>query len=374
MSAAQQLLKVLKVSLEITKGPLAGQKFDFEKGSISIGRGPENDVIVSQDVKVSRQHLEIQVTSNQVVLRNLSAKNPIAYDGEVVVEKVLRPGASIRFGETEMKVSFDKPIEAKPNLMAVPPVGQSPLANPPQPATPVQNKSVPAPVGTPGSSVPGAFHSQVPTQHQAGFPPHPQASGGGNMAGYAQPARLPPNVSGGGSRLKLYLIVAAILGAAAWLSQSPLVKRKELKLRDAVSTEIAINSSQTEYEKTMKDLEKRGQDTIQFKLSQEQYLRGFRDYRQGQYVRAMEEFQAALSFFPKHDLALKYYTLSKRRFDEQVQRNMIQGKRYYGINNFRLCMAYYSNVIKMKKVESDPIRREAKQYYDECEVKMRGKF
>lgn len=209
-----------------------------------------------------------------------------------------------------------------------------------------------------------------------GFPPpSPQTSGGGfnNTPGaFARPARMPSQ--GGDSRLRLYIVIGLVLAGAAWLSQSQIAKRKELKLRDTVSTEIAINESQNEYEKTLKDLERRGQDTIQYKLAQEQYLRGFRDYRQGQYMRAMEEFQAALSFFPNHDLSRKYYTLAKRRFDEQVQQNMIQGKRYYGISNYRLCMGYYSNVIKMKKDDRDPIRREAKQYYDECELKMRGKF
>ena len=345
MSAAPVLLKLLKVSLDVSQGPNQGEKFSFEKPSITIGRGPENDLVFAQDVKVSRQHLQMIVTHDQVIIKNLSARNPLAVDGEICTEKVLRAGAILRFGDTELKVNFDQIVPAH----TVATVATSELTL----------------VGA--AKKPMASLQGLPaTPPAVGFPPPapPQAP---------RPAYRPP-ASSGGSRIKLYVAVAVIGAIAYFFMQDQIKKRNQIKLRDSVSTELAINQSQTEFDKVIKDIEKKGQDTIQYRLAQEQYLRGFRDYRQGQYSRALEEFQAALSFYPNHELSRKYYTLSKRKFDEQIQFNMIQGKRYYGVENFRLCMGYYSTVIKMKKDERDPLRREALQYYNECEIKLRGKY
>lgn len=386
MSAAP-LLKVLSVSIEVVKGPNAGQTHDFEKAQISLGRGPENDLIFAQDVKISRQHIELIVSMNQVIVRNLSQKNPISVDGEVVNEKSIRPGGTIRFGETELKVNFERPAETKANLSVVPqgtvgalkPVGS--LQNAPVATAPAPGGF--APVAGAGAQSPAAFTSSAmtsPSSQAVGMPQQPggvgswnnPAAGGARAVGSGGATYRPPS---SGGRFKMYAVVGVILLVGAYFfSQEQVRKRREVKLRDVVSTEVAITESQSEYEKTMKEIEKKGQDTIQYRLSQEQYLRGFRDYRQGQYVRAMEEFQAALSFYPNHELARKYYTLAKRKFDEQIQFNMVQGKRYYGVRNYRLCMGYYSTVIKMKKDERDPIRREALQYHNECEIKMRGKY
>jgi len=366
---AAPLLKVLKINLEISKGVNSGQSHTFEKASITMGRGPENDLIFAQDSKISRQHLELVVSMNQVVVRNLSQKNPISVDGEVVSEKAVRPGSVVRFGDSEFKIKFDTPLESKPLLAPVP---MSP------PKSDSQTSSMPpAPTMVPTANAnsflqPKASNVGAPSASVPGAPGNWSAPTSANAAQTTPPVYRPS--SGGNSKIMIYVIVALVLGGAYWFSQESAKRRSEVKLRDSVTTEAAISESQNEYEKQLQEIEKKGHDTIQFRLAQEQYLRGFRDYRQGQFMRAMEAFQAALSFYPAHELARKYYTLSKRKFDEQVQFNMIQGKRYYGVKNYRLCMGFYSNVIKMKKDERDPIRREALQYYHECEIKMRGKF
>ena len=346
MSAAPVLLKLLKISMDVSLGPNQGEKYTFEKPSITIGRGPENDLVFAQDVKVSRQHLQLIVTHDQVWVKNLSARNVLAVDGEICTEKSLRPGAILRFGDTELKINFD---QVGGPIQAAPPLG--------------------AELALVGKKVPGAPMAGLPMNPPAGglaHPPPPPIR--------PAPAYRPSASSGGSSRVKFYVIIGVVAVIGYFLMQDQIKKRNQIKLRDSVSTELSINQSQSEFDKVSKDIETKGQDTIQYRLAQEQYLRGFRDYRQGQYIRSLEEFQAALSFYPNHELARKYYTLSKRKFDEQIQFNMIQGKRYYGVENFRLCMGYYSTVIKMKKDERDPLRREALQYYNECEIKLRGKY
>jgi hypothetical protein len=386
--SAAPLLKVLKVSIEVVRGPNAGHVYDFEKAQISMGRGPENDLVFAQDVKISRQHIELVVSMNQVIVRNLSQKNPISVDGEVVNEKALRPGVIVRFGDSELKIQFERPAEdLKPNLVAVSST-LGPLQPIPSVTAPVAIMTARTPFPNQSANqTPAAFSSKAMTTPGGNAVGAPQAGGVGSWNSNAAPAGAgggrnvgasgastyrPP--SAGGGRVKLYVIIGVVLVGAYFFSQDQIRRKSEVKLRDTVSTEVAITESQSEYDKAVKEIEQKGHDTIQYRLSQEQYLRGFRDYRQGQFVRAMEAFQAALSFYPNHELARKYYALAKRKFDEQIQFNMIQGKRYYGLRNYRLCMGHYSTVIKMKKDERDPIRREALQYHNECEIKMRGKY
>jgi hypothetical protein len=71
-------------------------------------------------------------------------------------------------------------------------------------------------------------------------------------------------------------------------------------------------------------------------------------------------------------LAKKYYFIAKRKFDEVVQVHMTQGKRYRGKGNYRLCKSSFENVMVMIKTDTDPIYKEAKQYRDECDLRIEG--
>lgn len=337
MSAAPVIVKSIRIAMSVTSGPGAGHEFLFEKNVISVGRGPENDLVLASDVKVSRKHFEIRIQNGIVRTVNLNERNALAVDGEIVSEKELRPGAILRFGDSEVIVNFEAPKALSPVRSAS---HQAPQA-------PVKSGSTPQTYQPPRSSAESPAHFE------------------------SRPAELS---SSGFNRFHLYVLVALVLGVAGYLAQETAKKRAHVKLRDSAAIQTAIQGSQEATEKLITESEKRGEETIQYKTAQEQYLRGFRDYRLGQYGRAIESFRAALSFYPQHALAQKYLNLSKKRFDEMVQWNMIQGRRYYGVQNYRLCMSYYATVIKMKKEDADPVRREALQYYQECEVRMKGKY
>ena len=59
MSAAPVLSLKAAFSLKIIKGDLAGQVLSFTDDVVKIGRGPDNEVVFANDVKMSRQHAEI---------------------------------------------------------------------------------------------------------------------------------------------------------------------------------------------------------------------------------------------------------------------------------------------------------------------------
>ncbi|HWU42660.1 MAG TPA: FHA domain-containing protein, partial [Bdellovibrio sp.] len=92
MSAAPNLKSTLKFEIEVSKGPHLGLRLDFTKGSATIGRGPENDIVLSNDPRVSRQHAEIKQRDDCFIVVNLSAKNFILVDGVNVQSEVIKSG------------------------------------------------------------------------------------------------------------------------------------------------------------------------------------------------------------------------------------------------------------------------------------------
>ena len=55
----------MKVNVEILNGAMDGEKFDFDKSVITIGRGNEKDISLKFNVYISRNHAEIKVDKDK---------------------------------------------------------------------------------------------------------------------------------------------------------------------------------------------------------------------------------------------------------------------------------------------------------------------
>lgn len=349
MSAAIPLVKLVQVDILIETGSLKGQSFTIKQGQLSIGREAGNDIVFEDDAKMSRKHAQIFYENSVPMIKNLSQKNPIWLDGKEVDVAPLQKSAKLQVGSTVLQ------LRVSVNTMPV----KMPTAPPPPPA---HLKVAPAAevVQRPFMTAPKA------SEFAMGAPQAPQSS-----------RQSPPQrtMSMDSKKANFYIIVGIVAVAFVWLMSSGSgSKKKESQLRTRDQVLMDLEKSETAIKEIEKKQESAGQQTLQYKTAQEHYIKGFRDYRQGQFARAMSSFQAALSFYPQHELAKKYLTLSRRKFDENVQFNMIQGKRYKGKNNFRLCKSAYANVMIMVKDPNDAIYREAKQYYNECSLLFEAKY
>jgi pSer/pThr/pTyr-binding forkhead associated (FHA) protein len=296
---------VIEVVLE--SGKNVGKIYTFTKQKISLGREPDNDVIL-EDIKASRHHCEIKLTPSGIRIRNVSDKNVLFLNDNMIKEVSVNQPVKLTLGDTHLTVRYK------------------------------------------------IFNPEFLEQLSLAKKPKVFAKGVGSDWG----------------RIRLYGI-ALLIGLIAYMYFSPETKKSEPV---PVRSQFDVTKSIEQSISTIKDIEQKriqtGQDTLQFQLAQQHYLKGFRDYRQGQYARSIQSFQAALSFFPNHDLSKKYWALAKRKFDGQIQQNMILGKRYLGKNNFRLCKSSFSQVMIMLKDINDPIFKEAKQLFDECSVRLEG--
>ena len=78
------------------------QEFDLAHGETTIGRG-ENCTITIFDPLVSRRHVSIRVTDDEVVLEDLSSRNGMQINGQPFRGvRTLRDGNRIRLGKHEL--------------------------------------------------------------------------------------------------------------------------------------------------------------------------------------------------------------------------------------------------------------------------------
>lgn len=353
-------LPLLKVKIIFLAGPEKGRIVDFKQQIIRIGRNSDNDLVIATDLKMSRYHAELVVGQDNVYIRNVSGQNFVLINDKEVQESLVLNKQYIRIGDTELQIGFDSKSPLKP--LVAPSL------------IPINKKSIQREEHLPNQLGPGKLSLD-----------RAQSAPVRNNSPASQ--RLPPvdHVFKGFSRRKeetkspagmlIFLIVT--FGVIYYLFVvKPEAKKKAaaLKLRDNITTQQVIDESQKNLDELKVTKEKLGQDTPSYTEAHKLFLKGFRDYRNGSYDRAKDLFAAALAFHGEHEQAKRYYYLANRKSEEFAMYHFNLAKRYYGLQNFRLCKAHFNIVVRAKKDEKDEIRIESLQRLKECEAKLEGNY
>ena len=207
MSAAPKIKEELKYRIEVMTGPHQGLKIQFGKPSVFIGRGPENDIVLANDPRVSRQHAEIKLHGQEFVVVNLSLKNLVLLNGQKIQSETLSAGSVITVGESEIHFFPEHQMPGSENLAKPVAAGSvTPILKP------VGRNSVPSLTQSHAPSYTPPNSAAVPPQHQS-IPMYQSPSAGsgggrGNMG--ARPrATAGPRSSGGlfeNPRVRFYAI------------------------------------------------------------------------------------------------------------------------------------------------------------------------
>lgn len=91
-------------SITIVKGPMAGESFDLDENTITLGRDPKNSVFLN-DMTVSRHHARIDlsgIASGFATIEDLGSLNGTWVDGAIVSRSVLKDGSTIQIGTFRM--------------------------------------------------------------------------------------------------------------------------------------------------------------------------------------------------------------------------------------------------------------------------------
>ena len=310
MSAAPQLLtsnssQPRQAILIINSGSRAGTIFLLKGSEVSIGRASENNISLADDLKCSRKHALLRITSQGVYIRSLNEKNLVIVDQKPCVEELLQEKCKLIIGSTEFTFETRE-------------INKGPAA------------------------------------------PRVVKKAAGTGASF--------QIS---KRFYIYGVLALLV---TWLLWPSGVKPKVSTIRNQEQIDADIAEAQQLKELAQKEMSKTRDNSVSYQQAQETYIKGFRDYKKGQYERALEQFQACLSLAPQHGLCNRYLRLSHRKFNELIQQQMILGRKYRDQNQFKACIASYRNVMVTIKDAQNVTYKEAKTNYDYCHYMVEGRY
>lgn len=375
MSAALKQNFQIQLKLTVVKGPHAGQVFSLNQEALTIGRGPENDIVLINDPQISRSHAQIVLNEREFEIVKLSQKNAILVNGESIDRWTLLNQSTFVIGDSEIKFEYDlgqvvvslqpKPVH-KPTIV---PVHATPKA--------AVSRTDATVVAKPQNAAPAvrlaSVQKPLPPQMKTGVVSRP------TNAFQAAPAVAPVQSASllDHPKFKFYALVAILAVGFAIFMLGPTAKKNSTKLKPTLKyedeVEIKLNSS-TEKELTEKRIEKKqDRNSPQALRAQENFIKGMRDFSLGNYARAQDFFQVVLNLQPDHALARRHLYLSKIRFDEIVQDKLMLGESYNNKHNFSMCSSMYKQVMDMlDDRQADPKWKLAKAKKDECDLAQEG--
>lgn len=112
---AGEVISLRKCQLMVIEGEDKGKKFRLDKPSIKIGKKEGNDFVLS-DKTVSRNHIEIEYTSDSFLLKDMHSTNGTYVNGTKVKEAYLAPGDVIKLGNTSIEFqAFSETAKIEPS-------------------------------------------------------------------------------------------------------------------------------------------------------------------------------------------------------------------------------------------------------------------
>ena len=93
----------LELTLQAASGAFAGQTFAIAQGSSTIGRSPDNTVVLNAP-DVSRRHARLERSGSHLRIYDLNSTNGTRVNGEAVHISDLEPGDEIRIGGQALSV------------------------------------------------------------------------------------------------------------------------------------------------------------------------------------------------------------------------------------------------------------------------------
>lgn len=380
MSAAVQQKPEIKIKLSVVKGPHSGQVYQLNKPVFTIGRGPENDLVLMNDPQISRSHAKVMIVDRDLEVVNLSSKNAIFVDGEGVQRWKIVNNSNFTVGDSEFKVEYDLGLAVvsipTANVATVLPLKPKIRAVPPK----KEVVAKPKPQQRPGNMMPANRMQGLPGMQPQQMMNHQQQQmAGAGSAGFQQSRAAPENGSlMANSQFKFYLIIAiAIIGIYYNFSKPTKSARAKkivstLKYEDEVNTKlISAKEKDLAADRELRSKEK-AKSPQAFRVD-ESFIRGMRDYQLGNYTRAQEFFQLVLNLEPDHALAKRHLYLARVRFDELIKEKLMLGESYYKKHNFRMCESMYSQVTDMLNGKNnDQNFQLAEKKARECELASEG--
>lgn len=314
---------IKSVVIKVIQGPDKGDTYRIQPPGAVVGRDPQSCQIVLKDHRVSRQQCRIDFKFNGIFIEDLTGKNTTFVNLQSVTTQILASGDQLGFGDTIFEISFEN-----------------------------QNEMT---LAGSGKTAPFALYPGFKHQTPIGSI---QTSGESSFLNKKNIVRLGFGV--------------ILLALVYVLNEKPVVKKpSEIAAPD--HNNQAIEAVQKRQEELRKPLENLTQQDLYNKRSAEKYFfKGFRDFQNKSYSRAIESFQTALAVQPKYIEAKRYLKLAEKQRQNLVDDHMSLGNKYKGKSMYQMCVAEFEKVLQIINRPEDKKYQLAKEQIQECRLLKKG--
>ncbi len=303
--------------IEVLNGPLRGSVFPLTSSQVRVGRSPDNEIVID-DPKCSRVQFVIETRNGVSAAIDVANKNALIVNGQKVKQVRLKNGDVIQAGDTELKFR---------DLSA---------------AVQAYNNPSPAMAPAPGMAPP-------PRRRRSMRPSRPAGN-------------------------NFYIILITVVGLLFWMLSGP-SKKKDNTYKIGSDNVAEIERLNKNKNAEQEKLRLSGKLSREYIDAQASFIRGFRDYQNGQFILANRAFREALAIYPKHEMAEHYRKMSDQRIQEFIQSQLQEGRLYRERNNYTLCSAAYRRAMDaLGDNKLDDKYKLAFSGYSECETLLRGRF
>ena len=288
-------------------GEQKNRAYYLQAPRIVLGRSADADIPV-QDGKASREHAELVRQGDNYILTDLKSQNGVVVNDHKITQVILKNGDYIIIGQTVFKYDVLQ-------------VGMG----------------------------------EVTQAHAAA------AMGFGDQS-LAQEDNLEGMSKKASRRMVLLLILGGVIYGALSVDQKSTEKAR-------AERRIAQESS-AEFTQGLK-VESAERDPEVEKKLEEYFQRGQREYRAGNYFRAIDEFNLALVLNPTNSRAMAYLEKSKKSLDDDIQMNFQKARQEQESLRYNGASVSYCTILKLlQDYPEDERYRHAEDGIKEIEKKM----
>ncbi len=271
--------------LKVIQGPDQGAVYILLNNKSTIGRGEENDIIIS-DLKASRIHAELIGDAAGWRVVDKKSANGILHNGKVTREAKVKLGDAVTIGETTLEFTTSD-------------VGTQMLVAPPRSVSQILGEQ--------------KFLKQYQDKMSAmGF------------GGTAVPGEAPKN-----NRL---IFIVPILGLIyILLSGDDKPKTNKSNKSDPNVNDLANFLPSTDFNKAAETL----------------FKDGFREFRAGNFNRAKTQFETVLQISPTHALAALYLQNCDKSIEGEIGFHLEHGKKSLNAGKLKDARAHFERVKRL---------------------------
>ena len=304
---------------KVVQGPDYGATYVITGPKALIGRGEENDVVIS-DLKASRVHAELSAIAGGWIVRDKGSANGILHNGRATREAKIVIGDTVTLGETTLEFSTSE-------------AGTQMLVAPPRSMEQIQGD-------------------------QASLNQRKKKLGAmGIFSGGDTSTSTPGTPAAQKNKRLLLLGGVAALGLLFFLGEDPPAKKSKKKGTDPKN--LAAFLPDVPYNKEV--------DMI--------FKDGLREYFSKNYSRARTQFETVLQISPGHNLATLYLENCAKEVESEIKVHLEYGKKAFDAGKLRDARGHYARVMRLlHKDQSNPAYIESKEQLEKVNKVISGEI